>query len=137
MNLFPHERRVIVCSADGDRTDDSIVRQGEILGDGFDRVILYEDRNRRGRAEGEIFNLLGRGMAGGRRVRSVEGIQGEAAAIEVAMRDLAPGDLVVVQSDEDVVATRAVVEARLAEIPDPDFDDARPSRPAMALQPTS
>ena len=137
LNHFPHERRVIVCSADGDRTDESIVRQGEILGHGFDRVILYEDRNRRGRAEGEIFNLLGRGLAGGRRVRSVEGIQGEAAAIEVAMRDLAPGDLVVVQSDEDVVSTRAVVEARLAEIPDPDFDDARPSRPAMALQPTS
>ena len=137
LNLFPHERRVIVCSADGDRTDESIVRQGEILGDGFDRVILYEDRNLRGRLEGEIFAMLGRGLAKGRRVRSVETIHGEAAAIAFALRDLSPGDLVVVQSDEDVQLTRSLVEAGLARVPDPELAEARAARPAKELQPTS
>jgi cyanophycin synthetase len=137
LDLFPHERRVIVCSADGDRTEDSIVRQGEILGDGFDRVILYEDRNLRGRAEGEIFELLGRGLARGRRVGSVEEIVGEEAAIARAIEDLAPGDLVVFQVDEDVHTTRSLVESGLSNIPGPEQAEARATRPAQELQPTT
>ena len=49
-------------------------------------MILYEDRNLRGRLEGQIFDMLGRGLAKGRRVRSVENIHGEAAAIALALR---------------------------------------------------
>ena len=41
--VFPHERRSIVFTAAGDRRDEDIIRQGEILGDPFDFVILYED----------------------------------------------------------------------------------------------
>ncbi|HEV3025909.1 MAG TPA: Mur ligase family protein, partial [Pirellulales bacterium] len=35
---FPHEKRTIVYSAAGDRRDCDMVRQGKLLGDGFDRV---------------------------------------------------------------------------------------------------
>ena len=46
---FPHERRTAVYSAAGDRRDCDMIRQGELLGDAFDRVILYEDHYLRGR----------------------------------------------------------------------------------------
>lgn len=137
LNMFPHERRVIVCSADGDRTSESIVRQGEILGDGFDRVILYEDRNLRGRSEGDIFELLGRGLDLGRRVKSIERIVGEDVAIARAIRELAPGDLVVFQVDEDVQITRSLVEAGLSNVPEPDQAEVRPIRQPKELQPTT
>ena len=61
---FPHERRSIVFSADGDRRDEVIVRQAEILGAAFDHVILYEEHGcNRGRAAGEIIALFRRGLA--------------------------------------------------------------------------
>ena len=50
-----------------DRPDDSIIRQAALLGDAFDRVLLYEEPARfRGRAKGEMFGLLRRGLASGR-----------------------------------------------------------------------
>ena len=50
LEQFPHERRMCVYSAAGDRRDCDMVRQGELLGDAFDNVILYEDHYLRGRA---------------------------------------------------------------------------------------
>lgn len=55
---FPHPLRTIVYSAAGDRRDCDMVRQGEILGAAFNRVILYEDHYLRGRPAGEIMELL-------------------------------------------------------------------------------
>ena len=46
---FPPSRRTVVYSAAGDRRDCDMVRQGELLGHAFDRVILYEDHYLRGR----------------------------------------------------------------------------------------
>ena len=60
---FPHQRRACVYSTAGDRRDCDIVRQGELLGAAFDRVILYEDHYLRGRAPGEIMGLLRKGLA--------------------------------------------------------------------------
>ena len=50
---FPNRSRRVVFSADGDRPDDSILRQAALLGDAFDRVLLYEEPGRfRGRRRG-------------------------------------------------------------------------------------
>ena len=40
-----------------------MIELGEMLGDHFDRVILYEDHYVRGRAEGEIMRLMRQGVA--------------------------------------------------------------------------
>ena len=97
---FPASRRVATYSAEGDRPDDAIIRQGAILGDAFDRVVLYEDASRRrGRAPGAILGLLRRGLAEGRRVAETAEIEGEAAAVEAALRDIRPGDLTLIQID--------------------------------------
>ena len=58
---FPHSRRTCLYTTAGDRRDVDIIRQGELLGAAFDRVVLYEDHYRRGRANGEIMGLLRKG----------------------------------------------------------------------------
>ena len=62
LEQFPHERRLCVYSAAGDRRDSDMVRQGEILGDAFDKVILYEDHYLRGREPGDIMRLFRQGL---------------------------------------------------------------------------
>jgi cyanophycin synthetase len=97
---FPNRTRTVVFSADGDRPDESIIRQAALLGDAFDRVMLYEEPYRaRGRSDGEIFALLRKGLASGSRVKEVTEVRGELAALEAALRDLKPGDLVLIQID--------------------------------------
>jgi cyanophycin synthetase len=91
---FPHERRVIVF-AGCNRRDSDVIRQGEILGDGFDRIILYEDRGNQDRRDGELNALLKQGLAGRSRAAELVELPSETAAIDVALADLRPGDLVI------------------------------------------
>lgn len=96
---FPHERRTIVYSAAGDRRDCDMIRQGELLGEAFDRVLLYEDHYLRGRAEGDIMRLLRQGLEAGRRACEVQNFQGNIKAIECALREAQAGELLVLQAD--------------------------------------
>lgn len=97
---FPQQRRTVVYGADGDRRDDQIMRQSELLGDAFDRVILYEEASRRrGRAEGECFRLLEAGLAQAKRTREIVRVDGEMNAIQTAIEAVQPGDLLLVQVD--------------------------------------
>ncbi len=99
LDQFPHERRICVYSAAGDRRDIDMVRQGEILGDGFDKVILYEDHYLRGRAPGEIMGLFRQGLDQGSRVCDIVEIQGGLKAVEAALLSAQPRDLVLIQAD--------------------------------------
>lgn len=99
VETLPHQQRTIVYSTAGDRRDCDIVRQGEILGRNFDRVILFEDHYLRGRAEGEIIGLLRKGLASATRTKTIEEIRGAIAAIEAGLNAAQPGDLVVIQAD--------------------------------------
>jgi cyanophycin synthetase len=96
---FPHKRRTAVYSTAGDRRDCDLVRQGELLGDAFDRVILYEDHYLRGRKEGEIIALFRRGVTAGSRVGEVREVRGWLKAMEAALDSVSPGDLLLVQAD--------------------------------------
>ena len=60
LKVFPHQNRIAVYTAAGDRRDGDMVRQGELLAESFDRVILYEDHYVRGRKPGEIMRSLPR-----------------------------------------------------------------------------
>ncbi len=96
---FPHERRTVVYSAAGDRRDCDMVRQGELLGDSFDRVVLYEDHYTRGRAEGEIMGLFRQGLVGRTRVREIHEVRGAVKSMETALSMVQPGELLVIQAD--------------------------------------
>lgn len=113
LDQFPHRRRAAVYSAAGDRRDSDMIRQGELLGDAFDRVVLYEDQYLRGRAAGEIMTLFRRGLASGRRVADVQAVQGWIAALEIALQSILPGDLLLIQADV-IDVTVEYVHKRLA-----------------------
>ncbi|MBV8265570.1 MAG: cyanophycin synthetase, partial [Planctomycetaceae bacterium] len=112
LEQFPHRERLMVYSAAGNRRDADILRQGEILGNGFDRVILYEDQCAYGRPDGETIALLRQGLAAGSRVSQVHATRGEFTAIETALNQLRPDDLAVI-GPESVEEALAFVERRL------------------------
>jgi cyanophycin synthetase len=99
IDKFPHQRRSCVYSTAGDRRDCDIVRQGELLGAAFDRVVLYEDHYLRGRAPGEIIRLLRNGLDGARRTKEIAEIQGATLAAEAALDSALPGELLLIQAD--------------------------------------
>src|SRR5205085_2536875 len=70
------------------RRDCDVIEMGEILGHGFDRVILYRDRGNNERADGELNAVLRRGLAAGRRVAEVVEADTEQDAAEAALRSL-------------------------------------------------
>jgi UDP-N-acetylmuramyl tripeptide synthase len=97
---LPHKYRTAVYSAAGDRRDVDLIRQGQLLGDAFDRIILYEEENCiRGRKPGEINRLFHQGLAGRRRVKHIEEVEGAIKAAEHALATTRPGELVLVQVD--------------------------------------
>ena len=63
---MPHRRRKIVYTAAGDRRDEDILRQAEIIGDFFDDIYIYEDKCTRGRPDGEIMRLMRQGFGAGK-----------------------------------------------------------------------
>jgi cyanophycin synthetase len=99
MDQFPHERRTAVYTCAGDRRDCDMIRQGELLGRAFDRVVLYEDHYVRGRKEGEIMSLLKQGLNGAKRALEIQEIRGSVAAIEMALASVRPGELLMIQAD--------------------------------------
>jgi cyanophycin synthetase len=97
---FPHDRRLVVYTAAGDRRDADIIRQAEIIGNGFDRVIIYEDKCTRGRPDGEVVTLMRRGLSSAARVSEIFETRGEFRAIEAGLAMLRSGDLILVQADQ-------------------------------------
>jgi cyanophycin synthetase len=100
ISRMPHDRRLVVYTAAGDRRDVDIIRQAEIIGNGFDHVIIYEDKCTRGRPDGEVVSLMHRGLARSTRVAEIIETRGEQHAIEAGLRMLLPGDLILVQIDQ-------------------------------------
>src|SRR5262249_26236821 len=99
LKVFPHRHRIAVYTAAGDRRDEDMVRQGELLSDAFDRVVLYEDHYVRGRNPGEIMRFFRDGLSRGRRVKHVEEIFGAVKAMDAVLSTLRPGDLLLLQAD--------------------------------------
>ena len=123
LDQFPHQRRTCVYTTPGDRRDCDMVRQGELLGNAFDHVVLYEYRDRRGRADGEIFHHFRIGLAKSTRVKQVDEVRGADEAAEFALRQAKPGELILLQSytaDETVSFIRNYVESIA---PEPALDD--------------
>lgn len=97
---MPARRRMVVISGAGDRRDEDISRQTEILGDAFDAVVLYQDQCQRGREDGEVLALLQAGLKNARRTTRVDEVHGEFNAIDLALEQLESGDLCLILIDQ-------------------------------------
>jgi cyanophycin synthetase len=97
---MPAKRRLVLISGAGDRRDEDITQQTQILGGAFDEVLLYQDQCQRGRGDGEVIGLLRQGLAGATRTSHVEEINGEFIAIDRTLSRLSEGDLALILIDQ-------------------------------------
>ena len=106
VQAMPASRRSVVISGAGDRRDEDIRQQTEILGDAFEEVMLFEDQCQRGRKDGEVIALLRQGLAKANKTTYTAEIRGEFLAIDTALDRLAPGELCLILVDqvEDAMA---------------------------------
>ncbi len=101
LNHFPSERRVILYTATGDRRDQDIIAQGELVAEAFDVWVLFQDVSARGRKPGEVPALLRKGVKPTSRVKECIELEGnERYAIETTLDLMQPGDLMLVQVDQ-------------------------------------
>ncbi|WP_288379625.1 cyanophycin synthetase [uncultured Massilia sp.] len=114
VEAMPAKRRSVVISGAGDRRDQDITQQTQILGKAFDDVLLYQDQCQRGRADGEVIALLRKGLDGATRASHVEEIDGEFVAIDRALSRLESGDLCLILIDQ-VDEALAHIAQRVAE----------------------
>jgi cyanophycin synthetase len=107
----PAAKRYCVITVPGDRRDDDIRAMGALCAR-YDRVILKEDTDRRGRAPGEIGGLLAEGLTQeGFDPAKIELLYQEGEAINRGLDLLGEEDLLVVHADK-VPATLRIVRAR-------------------------
>jgi cyanophycin synthetase len=114
IECMPAKRRCVVISGAGDRRDEDIRQQTQILGAAFDQVLLYQDQCQRGRADGEVLALLRAGLEGAQRTTAIDEIRGEFAAIDLALSTLRQGDLCLILVDQ-VEQALAHLHQRIAE----------------------
>jgi cyanophycin synthetase len=101
IDQFPSTLRAAVYSGGADRRDQDLIEQGKLLGDAFDRVVLYDDLTVRSkRPAGQARALLRQGLAQGSRVKDVQEEPDHGKAIESQLNGIAAGDFVLLQSDE-------------------------------------
>ncbi|KPU44573.1 cyanophycin synthetase [Oxobacter pfennigii] len=90
-------RLVGVIGVPGDRSNENAVKIGRIAADYFDYMYIKEDSDLRGRSPGEIAKLLEMGaISGGKSKDSINIILSEEKALDTAMNDAKPGDLIIV-----------------------------------------
>ncbi|WP_077035679.1 cyanophycin synthetase [Pelomonas sp. KK5] len=100
VEALPATKRSVVISGAGDRRDEDIRVQTQILGKAFDEVILFQDACQRGREDGEVLALLRQGLQGAPKTSYVDEIRGEFVAIDTALDRLQPGELCLVLVDQ-------------------------------------
>jgi cyanophycin synthetase len=85
-----------VITLPGDRADEVLVEAARAAANGFDRVVISEDHDLRGRAPGELPRLLAETVRAERPDRECVVMPDECAAVESEIARMGPGDLVVV-----------------------------------------
>ncbi len=93
-------RRIGVIAAPGDRRDADLIALGRHAAR-FDRVIVREDEDLRGRAPGETAALIRQGLReGGLDPRDIEVVRDERSAIRHALNELEDEDLLVILASD-------------------------------------
>ncbi|WP_072621069.1 cyanophycin synthetase [Spirulina major] len=104
-------QRVGIVGAPGDRRDEDLILLGALAADMFDRILVKEDQDRRGRAEGAVADLIVRGITQAQPDARYEVILNEEKAIAVGLDEVEDGGLVVI-TPESVSSAIALIEAR-------------------------
>lgn len=105
--------RIGVIGAPGDRRDEDFVELGTLSADLFDRMIIKEDDDNRGRERGNTAEFIVQGVKATKPDARYEVILDETQAIKSALESATPGSLVVILP-ESVTRAIQIIEARNA-----------------------
>ena len=106
-----YKRIIGVIGVPGDRTDSSTLKIGNICGKNFDYIYIKEDRDTRGRKNGEIADLLKKGvLEAGFKNSNISIVLDEEEALKKAIDFSQPGDLVIMFFEEFEPAANIVKE---------------------------
>ncbi len=106
-------RRICVIAAPGDRRDEDIKDIGRIAAGRFERYICRRDDQLRGRKSDEVPNLLREALVEhGAGAEQVVVIPDEREAVDAALREAAPGDLVLIFGDAITRTWKQVIQFR-------------------------
>lgn len=95
------DRTTAVISLPGDRSNADMLAFGTLAGKVFDKIIIREDDNTRGRASGEIAEMLRAAIeATGKTMEDVQIVLDEMEASQVAVDQSEKGDLVILLVDK-------------------------------------
>jgi cyanophycin synthetase len=108
-------RLIAVFGLPGDRRDTDIRESSRIIAKTFDRVLIREDANLRGRAPGEVAAMIGDTLRA-EGVDDVREVLDEQAALRMAIETAQPNDLIVDFLDRVDVSRRLVEELRRAHV---------------------
>ncbi len=95
----------IVCGI-GDRRDEDSIELGRLAAEMFDKVIIKEDADLRGRSAGEATEIVKKGIASSSKKPPVIAIANEKQALQFAMKNAMPGSLIIhcVENIDEVIA---------------------------------
>jgi cyanophycin synthetase len=85
-----------VIGVPGDRDDMFVEQAGRAAARGFERIIIKEDRDTRGRRRGEIARLLYRAVMNEASGRDCRVMLDESAAMQTAIEEIEPGEVIVI-----------------------------------------
>ncbi len=103
--------RIGVIGGPGDRRDEDFIMLGKLAAEIFDRIIIKEDKDTRGRSPGEAAGLITQGIKLEQRNCRYESILDETTAISTALDEAPEGSLVVVLP-ESISLAISLIEAR-------------------------
>jgi cyanophycin synthetase len=97
---WPSPDTVCVLGVPGDRADHVVADAGRAAARGFDRFIVKEDTDLRGRQPGEVIRLLEEGVRAENPAAEIAVVPRELEALDRALADLEPGGLAVLFCDD-------------------------------------
>ena len=106
-------KKIGVIGGPGDRRDEDLMLLGKIAANVFDRIIIKEDVDKRGRSPGEAAQIIAKGIFQVNSNPNCETILDEELALETALKDAQAGDLVVI-FPESVTSVISAIEQRIS-----------------------
>ena len=105
-------KKIGIVGGPGDRRDEDLILLGNIAAEIFDRIIIKEDQDSRGRDRGEVADLIAKGICQANPQATYETILDETQAIDTACSGAQKNDLVVI-FPEKVDKAIALIKQRL------------------------
>lgn len=111
--------RIGVIGAPGDRRDEDFVQLGQLSAGLFDRIIIKEDDDNRGRDRGNTATFIEQGIKETKPDARYETILEETAAIQAALEGATPGSLVVILPESVTRAIKLIEDRNAVQVMTP------------------